>query len=59
MQSIVQPKIAPMHVALLFATQPLFAALAGWSMLGDAMGAMQLVGGATIVVGIVVTAFDR
>lgn len=58
-QSIVQPKIAPMHVALLFATQPLFAALAGWSMLGDAMGAMQLVGGATIVVGIVVTAFDR
>ncbi|MBI5851110.1 MAG: DMT family transporter [Planctomycetes bacterium] len=58
-QSVVQPKIPPMHLALLFATQPLFAAIAGWALLGDRMGPMQLAGGATIVAGIVVTSFDR
>ena len=58
-QSTVQPKIPPMHLALLFATQPLFAAIAGWALLGDHMGAMQLGGGATIVAGIIVTTLDR
>ncbi len=57
-QARVQPRIAPMHVALLFATQPLFAALAGWAALGDAMGKAQLLGGVLIVLGIVVTSSD-
>lgn len=58
-QSVVQPKIPPMHLALLFATQPMFAAIAGWALLGDTMGAMRLAGGATIIAGIIVTTFDR
>lgn len=58
-QARVQPQIPPMHVALLFATQPLFAALAGWLFLGDAMGGAQWAGGALIVAGIVVTSCDR
>lgn len=51
-QSLVQPKIRPSHVALLFATQPLFAALAGYLVMGDAMGWQQFAGGALIVAGV-------
>lgn len=58
-QSIVQPRISPMHVALLFATQPMFAAICGWLFLGDVMTSLQLAGGATIVAGIVITSLDR
>ena len=58
-QGKVQHKIAPTHLALLFALQPLFAALVGWAALGDRMGALQLVGGVTIVAGVVVTGLDR
>lgn len=58
-QSKVQHRVHPTHVALLFATQPLFAALVGWATLGDRMGTLQLIGGATIVSGVVLTSLDR
>lgn len=57
-QARIQPGVPPMHVALLFALQPLFAALAGAFVRGEAMTELQLLGGATIVLGIVVTALD-
>ncbi|HEX5051961.1 MAG TPA: DMT family transporter [Planctomycetota bacterium] len=58
-QSKVQHRIPPLHLALLFATQPLFAALVGWAALGDRMGAMQLLGGGTIVAAVLLTSLDR
>lgn len=58
-QSKVQHRIAPMHVALLFALQPLFAALISWATLDDRMSALQLAGGTTIVAGVVVTSLER
>ena len=58
-QTSVQHKIPPTHVALLFAMQPMFAALIGWAALGDQLGGMQLLGGAVIVTGVVVTSLER
>jgi len=58
LQARVQPLVPPMHVALLFAAQPLFAALAGAAVLGERIGARQALGGAAIVLGIVVSAFS-
>ncbi|MEZ5965216.1 MAG: DMT family transporter [Planctomycetota bacterium] len=55
----VQPLVAPMHVALLFATQPLFAALAGVLVRHETLRPVQAIGGAAIVAGIVVAALDR
>lgn len=58
-QSKVQHRIPPTPLALLFALQPLFAAMFGWSLLGDHLGAMQLAGGGMIVLGVIVTSLDR
>jgi drug/metabolite transporter (DMT)-like permease len=58
-QSKVQHRIPPTPLALLFALQPLFAALCGWWFLADRLGLLQVVGGALIVLGVVVTSFDR
>ena len=58
-QGKVQHRIPPMHVALLFALQPLFAALAGWGLQGDRLGVAQWCGGALIVAGVIVTSLDR
>jgi drug/metabolite transporter (DMT)-like permease len=58
-QSRVQPRVPPLHVALLFATQPLFAALVGWAALDERLGPRQLAGAALIVAAVVVTSFDR
>lgn len=58
-QAKVQHRIPPNHLALLFALQPLFAALAGWAMLDDPLGVPQLLGGSLIVLGVVVTSSDR
>jgi len=58
-QSKVQHRIPSTHAALLFATQPLFAALIAWATLGDRMERLQLVGGVTIVAGVVLTSLDR
>ncbi len=58
-QARVQHRIPPVHVALLFALQPLFAALVAWATIGDRMGAMQLAGGITIVGAVLLTSLDR
>lgn len=58
-QSLVQHRVPPVHLALLFATQPLFAAFFGWLCLGDALGTLQLLGGGVIVAGVVLTSLDR
>lgn len=58
-QSKVQHRIPSTQAALLFATQPLFAALIAWSCLGDHMAGLHLIGGVTIVAGVVVTSLDR
>ena len=58
-QAKVQPRIKPTHVALLFALQPLFAALAGWMFLDDRLGATQWIGGGMIVSAVVLAARDQ
>lgn len=59
LQSMVQPRIPPLHVALLFTTQPLFAALTGWAALGESPGTRDFIGAAFIIAGVVVTSLDR
>lgn len=58
-QSKVQHLVPQAHVPLLFAMQPLFAAVCGAAFQGDRLGMTQFVGGGLIVVGVVVTSFDR
>ncbi len=58
-QAKVQHRIAPAHLALLFALQPLFAAIAGWAFQNDKLESMQWVGGGLIVAGVVVASRDR
>lgn len=58
-QATVQHRIPPTHVALLFALQPLFAAIAGWAFQNDRLEPMQWFGGALIVAGVVVASRDR
>ena len=58
-QAHVQHKIPPTHVALLFALQPLFAALAGWAFQDDRLEPMQWFGGALIVSGVVFASRDQ
>lgn len=58
-QAWVQPKIKPTHVALLFALQPLFAAIAGWLFLDDRLGTAQWIGGGLIVAAVVIAAREQ
>lgn len=58
-QSKVQHLVPSTHLALLFALQPLFAALSGWAMLGEKLGSLQLLGGAGIIGGVVITSLDK
>jgi len=58
-QSKVQHRIPSSHAALLFALQPLFAAVIAWAFLGDRMGSLQIAGGATIVVGVILASLER
>ncbi|MBK8974513.1 MAG: DMT family transporter [Planctomycetes bacterium] len=58
-QSRVQPRIQPTHVAALFAMQPVFAALAGSLLLGDVLGPRQVLGGALIVGGVLLVGWRR
>ena len=58
-QAKVQHRIAPAHLALLFALQPLFAAIAGWAFQDDQLEAMQWVGGGLIIAGVVVASRDN
>ena len=58
-QANVQHKIPSAHVALLFALQPLFAAIIGWACQDDRLEAMQWIGGALIVTGVLIASRDR
>ncbi len=58
-QSKVQHRIPPTHLALVFALQPLFAALCGWAMQGDVLSVGKFCGGALIVLGVIVTSLER
>ena len=58
-QSKVQHRVPPTHLALLFALQPLFAALCGTALQGDRLGGLQVAGGSLIVLGVIVTSLDR
>jgi len=58
-QSLVQHRIPSLHLALLFALQPLFASLVGWLSLGEQLGTMQWLGGACVIGGVLVTSLDR
>ncbi|MGE0145266.1 MAG: DMT family transporter [Planctomycetota bacterium] len=58
-QGQVQHRIPPAHVAILFAAQPLFAAVFGAAFLGDRLGPLRLIGGGLVIVGIVCSAFDE
>jgi drug/metabolite transporter (DMT)-like permease len=53
-QSSMQPRIHPSQVAVLFATQPAFGALAGVLLLGDSLGAWEWLGGVVIVASVVI-----
>jgi drug/metabolite transporter (DMT)-like permease len=58
-QSTVQPRIPPTQIALLFATQPGFAAAAGWILRGERLGVLHWLGGTAIVLGIVIASRPR
>lgn len=58
-QSRVQPRIPPGQVALLFATQPAFAAASGAIFLDEQPTPLQWIGGALIVLGLVVGSRGR
>jgi drug/metabolite transporter (DMT)-like permease len=58
-QANVQHQIPTTHLALLFALQPLFAALCGYWLLGELLGAKKLAGGGLVVLGVVITSLDR
>lgn len=55
-QSRYQPLVRPSHLALLFATQPGFAALGGWLIMGDRMFWQHGIGSLCIIAGIVISA---
>ena len=54
-QSRYQPLVRPSHLALLFATQPGFAALGGWLLMGDQMFWQHGIGSLCIVAGILIS----
>lgn len=58
-QGRVQHRIPPVHVALLFTTQPLFAAAFAWLWRGDQLGPLQLGGGLLIVAAMLLCGLDR
>ena len=58
-QSRVQPRIRASQVAVLFATQPAFAALAGLALHGDRLGPLEWLGGALIAGGVLVASRGR
>jgi drug/metabolite transporter (DMT)-like permease len=53
-QSRVQPQIPAGQVAVLFATQPAFTAIAGFLLLGDRLGPLEWCGGALLVTGVLI-----
>ncbi|MEW6228465.1 MAG: DMT family transporter [Bacillota bacterium] len=50
-QNVAQRFTSPTHVAIVFASEPVFAGLFGWLLLGETLTAAQYVGAALIVAG--------
>ena len=53
-QTAAQRFTPPTHTALIFATEPVFAALFGWLLLGERLGAWGLAGCGLILAGMLV-----
>ncbi|WP_438432554.1 DMT family transporter [Gorillibacterium sp. sgz500922] len=58
-QTYFQRFTTPSHTALIFACEPIFAALGGFLVAGERMAAQAIVGAALIMIGIVVTEWRR
>ncbi|HLU39356.1 MAG TPA: DMT family transporter, partial [Planctomycetota bacterium] len=52
-QTVAQRRTPATHVALIFASEPVFAALASWLWFGETIGPAMLAGGALILAGMV------
>jgi drug/metabolite transporter (DMT)-like permease len=53
-QNIAQRFTSPTHVAIIFATEPVFAGVFGWWLLGETLTGVQMIGAALILVGMLV-----
>lgn len=53
-QNIAQKFTSPTHVAIIFATEPVFAGIFGWWILGETLTRTQMVGAVLIIAGILV-----
>ncbi|MCY2955461.1 MAG: DMT family transporter [Planctomycetota bacterium] len=53
-QSTMQPRVPPSRVAILLATQPAFAVIAGVIIMGDSLGALEWVGGTIIAASVLI-----
>jgi drug/metabolite transporter (DMT)-like permease len=53
-QNFAQKFADPTHVAIIFATEPVFAGLFGWWLLGETLAGIQLTGAALIIVGMLI-----
>lgn len=53
-QNFAQKFADPTHVAIIFATEPMFAGLFGWWLLGETLAGIQLTGAALIIVGMLI-----
>lgn len=53
-QNIAQRFTSPTHVAIIFATEPVFAGMFGWWLLGETLTGVQMIGAAMILVGMLV-----
>lgn len=54
LQNVLQPYTTPTHTALIFATEPVFAALFAWLLAGETLTLRGYVGGALILIGMIV-----
>lgn len=55
----VQQVLSPTHTALVFALEPVFAAITSYLVLGERLGPIQLAGGALILAAVAAPAFER
>lgn len=53
-QNFAQRFTSPTHVAIIFATEPVFAGVFGWWLLGETLTGVQMIGAALILVGMLV-----
>lgn len=53
LQNTLQPYTTPTHTALIFATEPVFAALFAWMLMGEVLAPRAYIGGAMILAGMI------